>query len=148
MSFLLLIAALAANPPAPSCLLPDGTHVTLEVAVSDQERMLGLMYRDQLPSDHGMLFIFEADGIWPFWMKNTFIPLDLVWLDASGKVVEVRADVQPCRMDPCPSYRPRSEARTVLEVNAGAAARHGIVTGSRLRFSGVEGYPTSAGSEP
>ena len=136
-----LLAAAAAAPPQPVCTLPDGYRVSLEVAVSEEEREMGLMFRDSLPPDAGMLFLFDRDGIWPFWMKNTFIPLDLIWLDDGGRVVEIKANVQPCYRDPCPSYKPKAVASAVLEVNGGAAARHGVEVGSTLGFEGVSGYP-------
>ncbi|HPC83222.1 MAG TPA: DUF192 domain-containing protein [Thermoanaerobaculaceae bacterium] len=130
-----------APPPHPACVLPDGATVKLELAVTDQDRALGLMFRDVVPPDTGMLFIFSEDGIWPFWMKDTFVSLDLIWLDASGTVVEVRTDVPPCRLDPCPSYAPAAQSRAVLEMVAGSAVRHGIRPGTTLRFSAVPGYP-------
>ncbi len=137
----LLAAAVA---PAPAvCTVPDGTRIHLELALTDQEKALGLMYRDSLPANAGMLFVFDADASLAFWMKNTFIPLDLVWLDKEGRVVDVRANVQPCRADPCPTYEPARSARTVLEVNAGFAAAHWVKPGAVLRFEGVAGYPVA-----
>ncbi len=138
---LALATVTAAPAPQPLCVAPDGSRIKLELAITDQERADGLMFRDQLAADSGMLFIFDRDERWPFWMKNTFIPLDLVWLDAAGKVVFVRADVQPCRADPCVSYSSPRPARVVLEVNSGYAKAHGIVPGAELRFEGVDGYP-------
>lgn len=132
-----------APPPQPVCVLPDGTHVKLELALTDQERALGLMFRDVVPPDTGMLFIFAEDGIWPFWMKDTMVSLDFIWLDSAGKVVDVRSDVPPCRLDPCPSYAPRASGRAVLEMVAGSAARHGVTPGVTLRFASVPGYPVS-----
>jgi uncharacterized membrane protein (UPF0127 family) len=137
------MAALASGKPA--CVVPDGTRVSLELAVTDQEKQLGLMFRDSLAADHGMLFVFDADGPLEFWMKNTFIPLDLIWLSADGDVVDVRAAVQPCRADPCPTYASAKPARAVLEVNAGFAAAHGVRPGARLRFEDVPGYPPPGG---
>jgi uncharacterized membrane protein (UPF0127 family) len=142
LAALLVLATLNAAPPQPPvCFAPDGTRIRLELALSDQERFLGLMFRDQLAADSGMLFVFETADRYPFWMKNTFIPLDLIWLDEAGKVVEVRAHADPCRSDPCPSYAPTAAGRAVLEVNAGFAKAHGIVLGARLRFDAVPGYP-------
>jgi hypothetical protein len=117
----------------------------LELAQTDAERALGLMFRDTLPGDRGMLFVFSADDVYPFWMKNTFIALDLIWLSAAGEVVEVKAAVPPCRLDPCPSYEPARSGRAVLEVNAGVAAAHSLRPGVRVRFSGVGGYPVGGG---
>lgn len=145
---LVLIAALAmAASPPPACVTPAGTRIVVEPAVTDEERALGLMFRDSLEADHGMLFVFQSEGTLPFWMKNTFIPLDFVWLSGSGTVVEVRPDVQPCRLDPCPSYSNAAPARAMLEINAGAAARLGLKPGVRLRCEGIPSFPVT-GSTP
>ncbi len=146
MLALLLAAALAASPtlvPAPSCTVPDGTRVHLELALTEPEQQRGLMYRDYLPADRGMLFVFKEDDLLPFWMKNTIIPLDFVWLSAEGRVVDVRASVPPCRMDPCPSYPSAKPARAVLEVNGGFSAAHGVRPGALLRFENVPDYPVA-----
>ncbi len=140
------IAATAATavPQPPACTAPDGAQIVLELALTDEEKAQGLMFRDSLPVDRGMLFVFPGDGIHPFWMKNTFIPLDMVWLSASGAVVEVRADVPPCRLDPCPSYANVHAARAVLELASGAAVKHRITPGAVLRCSGIPGFPSEA----
>jgi len=139
---LTLMAALpAAEPATPACIAPDGAHIRLELALTEQERALGLMFRDTLPADQGMLFVFDQDAVYPFWMKNTIIPLDMVWLDGHGGVVFVRANVSPCHSDPCPSYAPTKPARAVLELNAGFAAKHEIVPGAALRFENVAKFP-------
>jgi len=146
---LILALTLAVALPAaePACLAPDGTRVRLELALSDRERALGLMFRDTLPPDQGMLFIFDKDGVYPFWMKNTIIPLDMIWLDSNGGVVFVRSGVPPCHSDPCPSYSPTMAARAVLEVNAGVAAKHHIAAGKSLRFENVPKFPVSEGGK-
>jgi uncharacterized membrane protein (UPF0127 family) len=144
---LVLIAAFAmAAPPQPACVTPAGARIVVEPAITDEERALGLMFRDSLPEDHGMLFVFDADGTLPFWMKNTFIPLDFVWLSGGGEVVEVLPDVPPCRLDPCPSYSNVKPARAMLELNAGAAARLGLKPGVRLRCEGVPAFPVRGGA--
>ncbi len=140
LAFILAIAA-ALPSGAPACVVPDGTRVHLELAVTDEERQLGLMFRDSLRADAGMLFVFPEDAPYQFWMKNTFIPLDLIWISASGQVVDVRRNVQPCRFDPCPGYDPSGPARAVLEVNARFAAKHGVRPGVHLRFENVPGFP-------
>lgn len=138
-----LLVFLAASPQ-PTCTLPEGSTIRIELAATDEERAIGLMFRDVVPADTGMLFLFPNDGIWPFWMKDTMVGLDFIWLDATGQVVEVRADVPPCRVDPCPSYAPSAFSRAMLEMAAGSAEKHGIKVGVRLRFSGVPGYPDLA----
>ncbi len=143
MLTLAVVLAAAVASPRPACMTPDGTRVGLELAVTDEEKQLGLMFRDTLAANAGMLFIFDADGPLNFWMKNTFIPLDLVWLSKTGEVVDVRANVQPCLEDPCPSYPSARPARAVLEVNAGFAAAHGVRPGALIVFENIPGFPVS-----
>lgn len=142
---LLLALALASPPPPAVCTAPDGTRLRLELASTPDEHARGLMYRDVLAADSGMLFVFDQDGRLSFWMKDTFIPLDMIWLTATGEVVDVKT-VQPCRIDPCPTYAAVKPARAVLELNAGIAAKRGIVPGAKLAFENVPGYPVPAGT--
>lgn len=141
MLLTLTFALAVAIPPRPVCTLPDGSTIKLELAITEQEREMGLMFRDSLSPDAGMLFIFDSEARWPFWMKNTFIPLDIVWLDATGVIVDLRANVQPCRRDPCPSFAPNAPARAVLELKAGVASAARLEKGQLLRFTNVPGYP-------
>lgn len=108
---------------------------TVELARTQEEHSLGLMFRESLEQDRGMLFVFEENGNYSFWMKNTLIPLDIIWIDENNKVVFVYKKAQPCREDPCPSISPGSEARYVLEINAGAARGAGIAPGDKVNFS-------------
>jgi uncharacterized membrane protein (UPF0127 family) len=129
------------RPPAPAgsrVILPDGYVVHVEVASDDATRQQGLMYRDTLPVDRGMLFFFPQNGNYPFWMKNTLIPLDMVWIDDQRRIAHVASNVQPCKADPCPSVPPNADARYVLELAAGVAARHGLANGQTLRFEGMD----------
>lgn len=103
--------------------------VYVEFAITHDEIATGLMYRTHLPESSGMLFVFEDPGVYRFWMKNTFIPLDIIWMDEDGRVVYVERDVQPCRSSVCPSYGPHIESKYVLEVNAGYAQNNGIDVG-------------------
>jgi uncharacterized membrane protein (UPF0127 family) len=143
LAFLLVLAAANANI-APVCVAPDGAQVALELALTDQEKATGLMYRDSLAADHGMLFVFNQDDIFTFWMKNTLMPLDMVWFDATGRVADVHPDAQPCRVDPCPKFKNIRPARAVLLVNAGYAAAHGLKPGAATTFRRVPGYPAAA----
>lgn len=95
----------------------------LELATSDSERERGLMYRRSMQEDWGMLFIYPDDGLRAFWMKNTYIPLDMVFLHSSGKVACILEDVGPLTLDPRPCDLP---ARYVLELKAGTARARGI----------------------
>jgi uncharacterized membrane protein (UPF0127 family) len=128
-------------PTLPTATLPNGARITLELALTPQEISQGLMYRPLLPDDRGMLFLFEFERRPSFWMKNTIIPLDLVFLNGVGRVVDIISNAQPCPSDPCPQYIPDNPARAVLEIAAGGAARHGIEAGDLLEFERVEGYP-------
>ena len=90
----------------------------VEIADTNESRRLGLMFRKNLAKNHGMIFVFENEGRHSFWMKNTLIPLDLVWISADKKVVDIKT-LQPCLQDPCPSCHPQDKAQYVLEIRAG-----------------------------
>ena len=125
----------------PSVTFPDKFTVHVEVAADDPTREQGLMFRDRLPEDRGMIFLFAANGVYPFWMKNTLIPLDMIWIDEQHRVVSIARDVQPCKADPCPNYpssNPPAPARYVLETAAGVAKKHHLEPGAVLRFDGLE----------
>lgn len=83
-----------------------------------------------------MLFIFSGDEIHSFWMKNTKIPLDLLWLDEDGRIIFLLEDVPPCLEDPCPSYGSMQKARYVLELKAGMCKLENLGPGSRLVLPG------------
>lgn len=106
----------------------------VELAVTPKQRARGLMFRKKLDEDKGMLFIFEEEGIHPFWMKNTFIPLDIIWADKNKKVVFIKRDAQPCKDGPCSLAHPTKKAKYVLEVNGGIAGRIGLGVGDSLAF--------------
>ena len=88
-----------------------------EVAVTPAERQIGLMNRTELPKNHGMLFKLPVDGKHGFWMKNTLIPLDIVWLSKDKVIVDIQT-AQPCVNEICEIYTSKTESRYVLEVNA------------------------------
>jgi uncharacterized protein len=109
----------------------EGCRFDIEVAVSPEEIGRGLMFRDHLPENSGMLFIFSNDETRHFWMKNTLIPLDMVFIDSSLRVVTVHARAKPRDEKVISS---KEKARYVLEVNGGKAGRCGIVPGSRVEL--------------
>jgi hypothetical protein len=123
---------------APQIVLPDGSAVTVEIAADEDTRQQGLMFRDRLADDRGMIFLFPSTGEYPFWMKNTLIPLDMIWIDESHRIAHITPDVPPCKADPCPSYPPNAQARYVLELAAGVAAKHHLKDGDVLRFERME----------
>jgi len=122
----------------PRIVFPDNFVVQVEIAADDSVRAQGLMFRDQLAPDRGMIFLFPQSGDYPFWMKNTLIPLDMIWIDDQKRIVNVAANVPPCKADPCPSVPAGGTAKYVLEVAGGVAARHGLAKGQTLRFEGLE----------
>jgi uncharacterized membrane protein (UPF0127 family) len=127
----------AAPPQGPRVVLPDGAAIQVELATDEPTRAQGLMYRDRLAEDRGMLFLFPESGDYPFWMKNTLIPLDMIWIDEQKRIVHVSANVPPCKADPCPSYPPNAVAKAVLELAAGVAAKHHLANGQVVRYEGM-----------
>ena len=108
--------------------------VGVELADTEALRTQGLMFRESLAWDRGMLFVFEQEDIYGFWMKNTRIPLDMIWIGADKRVVYIRERVQPCVTPVCQMYSPAAKALYVLEVTAGFVARNGIRVGDQVRF--------------
>lgn len=121
----------------PAITLPDGFNVHIELAIDEDTRARGLMFRDRVPEGTGMLFVFPQVGDYAFWMKNTLVPLDMIWIDESRRVVHVEPNVPPCKADPCPSYPPNARAKYVLELGAGQAAKHHVTNGSTLTFDRI-----------
>ena len=143
----LALVAIAARTPAlaqyatarrAEAHFPDKTVVSLEVAKSEAERARGLMFRTDLAEQAGMIFLFERPGIYPFWMKNTLIPLDMLWTDTNGRIAWIAESVPPCKADPCPEYPPRAEAQYVIELRAGFVKRHGVKVGDVVTLKHVQ----------
>ena len=106
----------------------------VEIAITPEQQARGLMFRTSLEEDEGMLFIFQEEGIYPFWMKNTLIPLDIIWMDSNRIVVFIGKDEQPCGPEECTSINPEVPAKYVLEVNAGTVEGLGLEEGEKLDF--------------
>ncbi|HJR72511.1 MAG TPA: DUF192 domain-containing protein [Luteimonas sp.] len=130
---LLLSGCASANSPWVEL---GGQRYTVEIADDDPERARGLMFREQMAPDHGMLFIHDAQEPLAYWMKNTKIPLDILYFDNDLKLVSRQVDVPPCTLgDNCPNYPSEGPARYVLELNAGEAARLKLQDGAVLKLS-------------
>ncbi|MFH0941149.1 MAG: DUF192 domain-containing protein [Candidatus Omnitrophota bacterium] len=114
-----------------------GRCLKVELAATPDELSEGLMFRKYLSSARGMLFIFSKDDFWPFWMKNTLIPLDVIWLDKDKKIVDMVVNAQPAVTDNPYSFKPVSPARYVLEANAGFVEKNKISVGDEARFDWI-----------
>ena len=112
----------------------DGFSATAELAVSDEERAQGLMFRERINEDQAMLFLFEKEDVHSFWMKNTLVPLDMLWLGRDRRIIHIARNVPPCAAEPCPTYGPEIPALFVLELKAGQADVLGLKLQDRLEF--------------
>jgi uncharacterized membrane protein (UPF0127 family) len=115
--------------------LPSGRDLRAELMVTEEARALGVMFRDSLPQDRALLFVFEAPAFYGMWMRNCRFAIDMIWLDVDRRVVHVAERVPPCKRDPCPSYQPLRRARYVVEMNAGQARREKVRVGALIEFS-------------
>ena len=153
MSRALVAAALVALAPAIACAARNGAEpplsrgrvvvetaagahhaVDVEVARTEPQRMKGLMDRPSLPADAGMLFLFDETSVHSFWMKNTHIPLDMIFIDDEGRIVGIVESATPRTLTERTVGKP---SRYVLEVNGGWAEAHGVAAGDRVRFENV-----------
>jgi len=116
----------------------DGNEIAsfkVEIASTSIQHQKGLMHREYLPEDRGMLFVFKQEQPLSFWMKNTLIPLDIIYISQDKKVVSIRANALPCKKDPCPLYPSKEKAMYVLEVKADLAEKFGIEKGATVEFN-------------
>jgi len=131
-----LITTRSSNPPIPTYgeyevrkITIDNVMLNVEIADDSEKIQRGLMYRDMLPENQGMLFIFDEERKYQFWMMNMKINLDMIWLDSNGKVVYIVEDAAPCidsaHTSQC-TYNPDEPAKYVLELNSGFVKKHGI----------------------
>lgn len=113
----------------------NGQRFQVEIADDDGERARGLMFRDRMDANRGMLFIHEREMPLAYWMKNTRLSLDILYFDDERKLVSQQRDVPPCSSgNRCPPYPSDAPARYVLELNAGQAAKMGLKDGTELSF--------------
>jgi uncharacterized protein len=112
-----------------------GQRFHVEIADNDNERSRGLMFRDSMDADRGMLFIHDEQMPLAYWMKNTKIPLDILYFDNERRLVSQQRDIPPCSLgNSCPPYPSEAPARYVLELNAGQAAKLHLKDGAVLTF--------------
>lgn len=117
--------------------MPDGKTVYAEMAIEYAELLRGLMFRDSLAPDRGMLFIHNKMGRYSYWMFQLKIPLDIIWMDKNKTVVEVLVNVPPCpstKSSECPQHGGTVDSQFVLELAFGRAAAYGVKVGSKIDF--------------
>lgn len=136
VALLVLFSLLSGCASAGSWVELGGQRYRVEVADDDAERARGLMFRDELAAGTGMIFLHDREEPQAYWMKNTKIPLDILYFDNARKLVAQQRDVPPCTAgNACPSYPSNAPARYVLELNAGEAAKLKLQNGAELKFS-------------
>lgn len=113
------------------------SSLEIELACTPAQQQQGLMYRQQLPENQGMLFVFDRAQPLNFWMKNTYVPLSIAYLDSEGRIVDIQ-DMQPLDETTHPSSRP---ARYALEVNQGWFLRHKVAVGEQIRLDSYCSHP-------
>jgi uncharacterized membrane protein (UPF0127 family) len=111
-----------------------GERFVVELAQDDASRERGLMYREHMDTNRGMLFVFDQETPQAFWMKNTKIPLDMLFIDRNGKLVALHQSVPPCTADPCPVYPSKAPALYVLELNGGVTDKLGVKLGDHVEI--------------
>jgi uncharacterized membrane protein (UPF0127 family) len=136
LSGIATIAGAAFATPAPRwavAVLPSGHEFSLEVAADDVSRQRGYMGREKIGPREGMIFVFDADDLHSFWMKDCKVALDIVWLDANGRVVWEALNRAPCpATGDCPSIVPLAPARYVVEFAAGTATAESLKPGDAV----------------
>ncbi|HPB69188.1 MAG TPA: DUF192 domain-containing protein [Candidatus Omnitrophota bacterium] len=130
----LLFSCRMAEPRDRVCF--PGACYDVELALTPETRQRGLQRRVQMPADHGMLFVFPKSSAYGFWMKETLIPLDMIWMDHNRRIVHIEEHVPPCETtaQDCPVYTPPKPALYVLELNAGQAAEKRLKIGLTAVF--------------
>lgn len=133
---LTVLADVQGDGPLVPIITPAGVTILAELADTAEKRARGLMFRQSLANDRGMLFTFPEPQPWTFWMKNTRIPLDIIWMDQNKKIIHVERNVPVCTRtdDGCPQYQPNEGAMYVLELAAGVADALHLKRGVILKF--------------
>lgn len=134
---LFLMTLTACQRKAVITIQAEGVSIpyTVELARTPEEKARGLMFRQSLPEDEGMLFVYDKPLIPPFWMKNTLIPLDILFIGSDFRIKHIAENAPPCpKASVCPSYSPSEEAQYVLELSGGEAARQKISVGDTVEL--------------
>lgn len=131
VSFIIIIMLSLNSSTKKSYISVGGKQVFVEYARTPSQHAKGLMHRESLDENSGMLFVFSQETFYPFWMKNTLIPLDIIWINSNMKIVDIKT-AQPCTTPQCPTYVPNDIAKYVLEVNGDWAQKNNIKIGDTV----------------
>lgn len=115
--------------------MPGGQRVRVEVKILAEDIMRGMMFREKLDPDRGMMFLHKPPGKYAYWMYQVKIPLDIIWMDEQGNIVEISPNTPPCLQptaSQCPVYGGSQTAQVVLELAGGMAEKYGLKTGMRV----------------
>ena len=126
--FVLLLAVGCGPRNIENKVVITGKSINVEIADSEEEKAIGLMFRESLCEDCGMLFVYEDSEIRTFWMKNTLVPLDIIFISDDFKIINIE-DAEPCKEDPCKIYSSNGNAKYVLEVNFGFTEKNNVKKG-------------------
>ena len=134
LTAILTVLSTAKADPAKWGSVSFGQQQRIDVEIADTQalRTQGLMHRTQLAENQGMLFVYPDQAVRGVWMKNTLLPLDVLFLSADGKIVSILRRLTPCTQEPCPIYTSTTDASYMLEVNAGFVDRHRLTTNQDL----------------
>ena len=116
---------------------PNGKSVAAETMLQQIDQMRGMMFRDSLAKDRGMLFVHPSEANYPYWMYQCRIPLDIIWMSHDRRIVEISANTPPCPSKSareCPTFGGHEKARYVLELAGGGAALYDLKVGDTLSF--------------
>lgn len=105
-----------------------------EIAETPEERTMGLMFRKKLECNEAMIFVYDSEQILNIWMKNTFIPLDIIFINSNKEIVKIVENVEPCTEDPCPTYSSEYPAQYIIEANAGDVKKNELKVGQKVYF--------------
>ena len=134
--FIILILSvinLKAGPQFISMFMSDEEFL-VEIADTDNKKAIGLMFRKEIPDNFGMLFVYSDEDYRGIWMKNTFVSLDLIFLNSSKEIIEIIYNVPPCKKDPCKTYISKDKAQYVLELKGNRSKSLNLKTGDRIFF--------------
>jgi hypothetical protein len=139
---LLSLAACGTKPstlddfPTRAITLPNGQVIRAETMIDKVDLMRGMMFRTSLQPDHGMLFVHPGPDLYPYWMYQTLIPLDIIWLDSKRNIVEIVENAQPCKTQAskCEHYGGKEVSAYALEIKGGMARKFGLQIGQTINW--------------